>query len=79
MATIPQQVRSSQSGTLTSAGRSDSCSRCGGLMVLSFCVSPDQGTWDFQIPVGRCLQCGDLVDPTILHNRRQHLHATIQN
>ncbi|MDX1412272.1 MAG: hypothetical protein R3351_08955 [Nitrospirales bacterium] len=48
---------------------SNPCSRCGGLVVLTYCVDPNQGGWEFQIPVGRCLQCGDLVDATILKNR----------
>ena len=49
----------------------NSCSRCGGMMILTFCISPDQGNWDFEIPVGRCLQCGDIIDPTILKHRDQ--------
>jgi hypothetical protein len=50
------------------------CSRCGGLLVRSYCISPDQGAWEFQIPVCRCLQCGDVIDPTILKHRRQPPH-----
>lgn len=49
------------------------CSRCGGMLNRTFCISPEQGTWDFEIPVGKCLQCGDIVDPTILkHRNRSH-------
>ena len=52
------------------AGRlSTSCLRCGGFLVSSFCISPDQGTSEFQIPVWKCLQCGDVIDATILKNR----------
>lgn len=47
------------------------CSRCGGMLILTFCISPDQSTWDFEIPVGKCLQCGDMIDPTILKHRTQ--------
>ncbi len=36
------------------------CLRCSGLMVVESCV-------DF--PVWRCVQCGEIVDPVILHNR----------
>jgi len=53
------------------------CSRCGGFLVSSYCVSPDEGTSEFQIPVWKCLQCGDLFDATILKNRhlsRHHSH-----
>lgn len=74
----PQTVRNSQKQILEWARNSRNCSRCGGLMVPSFCISPDQGTWDFQIPVGKCLQCGDVVDPTILKNRNlSHLQPSI--
>lgn len=41
------------------------CSRCDGLMVPHWCVD---------LLVRRCVQCGDLVDPVILHNRHlRHL------
>jgi hypothetical protein len=48
---------------------STNCSRCGGFLVSTFCISPDQGTSEFQIPVWKCLQCGDVFDDTILKNR----------
>ena len=53
------------------------CSRCGGFLVSSFCITPDQGTSEFQISVWKCLQCGDVFDATILKNRRysQHHHS----
>ena len=55
---------------------SSSCSRCGGFLVRSFCISPDQGTSEFQIPVWKCLQCGDVFDATILKNRHlSHPHS----
>jgi hypothetical protein len=52
------------------------CSRCGGFLVSSFCISPDQGTSEFQIPVHKCLQCGDLFDATILKNRHLVHHKS---
>ncbi len=52
------------------------CSRCGGFLVSSFCISPDQGTSEFQIPVWKCLQCGDLFDATILKNRHLVHHQS---
>lgn len=50
------------------------CSRCGGFLVSSYCISPDQGTSEFQIPVWKCLQCGDLFDAKILKNRHLFHH-----
>ncbi len=50
------------------------CSRCRGLLVKSFCVSPEEGIADFQIEIMKCLQCGDLFDATILKNRRHSKH-----
>ena len=46
------------------------CVRCGGLMVLEQCfdLHSDNGHLDF--PAKRCVQCGELVDPVILKNRR---------
>jgi len=62
------------------AGRlSTTCTRCGGFLVNSFCISPDQGTSEFQIPVWKFLQCGDVFDATILKNRLQSLHHHSHN
>ena len=49
------------------------CSRCGGLMVTEWCFDllDDSGLLD--IPVHRCVQCGERVDPVILRNRRLRL------
>jgi len=49
------------------------CSRCGGLMVPEQCfdLRSDSGHLDFLAK--RCVQCGDLVDPVILRNRRLRL------
>jgi len=46
------------------------CARCGGLMVAEQCFDflSDNGRLDF--PARRCVQCGDVVDPIILRNRR---------
>ncbi len=41
----------------------DRCSRCGGLMVDEWCE--DLAEYIAQ----RCVQCGEIVDPVILHNR----------
>ena len=76
MATLHQQP------IHTSPGRSDeqlsrfssTCSRCRGLLVKTFCVSPEEGIAGFQIEVMKCLQCGDLFDTTILENRWRSEH-----
>ena len=49
------------------------CVRCGGLMVTEQCFDflSDNGHLDFLAQ--RCVQCGDLVDPVILNNRRLRL------
>ena len=46
------------------------CVRCGGLMVTEQCFDllSDNGHVDFLAQ--RCVQCGELVDPVILRNRR---------
>jgi hypothetical protein len=42
----------------------DRCPRCGGLMVAEWC----QDLSDYSAQ--RCVQCGELIDPVILENRR---------
>ena len=46
------------------------CLRCSGLMVpeQGFDLFSDNGHLDFS--ARRCVQCGELVDPVILRNRR---------
>jgi hypothetical protein len=41
------------------------CPRCNGLMVAEWC----QDLSDYRAQ--RCVQCGEVVDPVILQNRRQ--------
>jgi hypothetical protein len=43
----------------------DRCPRCSGLMVAEWCE--DLSGYRAQ----RCLQCGEVIDPVILQNRRQ--------
>ena len=53
------------------------CSRCGEFLVRSLCISPDQGTREFEIPVWKCcLPCGDVLDATILKTRHYSHHRT---
>lgn len=49
----------------------DRCPRCGGLMVAEPCTD----FWDDaeNLAVRRCVQCGEVIDPIILLNRRRTL------
>jgi hypothetical protein len=82
MATLQQQPIHTSRGRLEELlSTSDStCSRCRGLLVKTFCISPEEGIADFQIPVMKSLQCVDLFDTTILENRwRSEHHQLIQH
>ncbi len=46
------------------------CSRCGGLLVSEFCMDVLDGLYDPEFIAHRCVQCGEVVDPVILRNRR---------
>jgi NAD-dependent SIR2 family protein deacetylase len=52
----------SDSKALVSQGAT--CTRCGGLMVSAFYADLDTQR------ATRCVQCGEMVDPMILHNRQ---------
>ena len=43
------------------------CFRCGGLMVVDQCIQEDPPDTAL---VNRCLNCGEIMDPTILVNRQ---------
>ena len=52
------------------------CFRCGGLMIIEQCFDFLDSTGHLDFLAHRCVQCGDLVDSTILKNRRlQHSGA----
>lgn len=46
--------------------RTDRCERCSGLMVAEWCEDLSDYT------ALRCVQCGEVIDPVILQNRRQY-------
>ena len=46
------------------------CPRCGGLMIVEESFDSLAGAADGDFPVRRCVQCGEVVDPVILQNRR---------
>ena len=49
------------------------CSRCGGLMVVEQCFDFLDDSGHLSFFANRCVQCGELVDPVILENRRLRL------
>ena len=46
-----------------------SCKRCSGYMVHEMCIDLESDSGYSTCWVLRCLQCGDMVDETILRNR----------
>lgn len=58
-----------------SQGDSICCSRCRGLMIVEQPFDSIVGAAPADFLVRRCVQCGEVVDPVILQNRRsQHEH-----
>lgn len=45
------------------------CSRCGGLMVVTYCTDLHDDTGRITIEARSCIQCGDLIDQDILAHR----------
>ena len=54
------------------------CSRCGGLMVVEQCFDFLDDSGHLSFFANRCVQCGDLVDPVILENRRMRLLSGLE-
>lgn len=50
-----------------------SCVRCGGFLVSTYCLDLESSSGDRWCRTLRCVQCGELLDPVILHNRRHSL------
>lgn len=46
------------------------CRRCGGLMVAEVCEDVLDITGKAGLSAWRCVQCGEFIDPVVLHNRR---------
>ena len=46
------------------------CLRCGGLMVNEVCIDLMNSSSELDCATRRCVQCGDILDPVILRNRR---------
>jgi hypothetical protein len=49
------------------------CSRCQGLMVIEQGFDSLIGVGPASVPLRRCVQCGEVVDPVIVLNRRLQL------
>ena len=59
-----QQSTEAEAGSLSRIHRTDRCPRCSGLMVVEWCEDLSDYTGQ------RCVQCGELIDPVIMQNRR---------
>lgn len=60
----------SQGGVSTASGFVEQCIRCGGYMVPERYIDLLDDTGQLHFVGHRCVQCGEVVDPTILQNRR---------
>ena len=58
-----------------SAPVSNACSRCGGLLIDEHCMDNGGG---YRLWTMRCIQCGDIIDETILVNRYASRHTLQQ-
>jgi hypothetical protein len=52
------------------------CLRCGGLMVAEACEDVLDITGKAGLSAWRCVQCGEFIDPVVLHNRRLQQSGT---
>ena len=53
------------------------CSRCHGLMVVEQGFDSLFGASEAASSLRRCVQCGEVVDPVILQNRRLQLGGSV--
>lgn len=56
-----------------SFAKSIPCSRCQGLMVAEQGFDSLVGTGPADVPLQRCVQCGEVIDQVILQNRRMQV------
>jgi NAD-dependent SIR2 family protein deacetylase len=52
------------------------CTRCGGLMVADRYIDLLDDTGKLEFTADRCIQCGEVVDQTILRNRMSNQART---
>lgn len=62
-------MMSTTAGASTRPCTRPSCKRCSGYMEHEMCIDLESDTGHCTFWVLRCLQCGDIVDETILRNR----------
>ncbi|OQW30137.1 MAG: hypothetical protein A4E19_10595 [Nitrospira sp. SG-bin1] len=55
---------------MTLSGLTNTCSRCGGLMVAEFSPEFSNDPVKHAFTSRRCVQCGEIIDSVILQNRR---------
>ena len=65
LAVTQQQSIEAETRSWARVHSTDRCPRCSGLMVAEWC----EDLSDYRAQ--RCVQCGEIVDPVILQNRRQ--------
>ncbi len=53
------------------------CWRCRGLMVVESCFDFASDTGQLGSLARRCVQCGEVIDPVILQNRRLQLEKNV--
>lgn len=58
-------------------GASIHCSRCHGLMVAEQGFDSLFGASEAASSLRRCVQCGEVIDPVILQNRRLQLGGSV--
>ena len=62
----------------TTPNAQPTCKRCSGCLEDEMCIDLESDTGYCTIWVLRCVQCGDMVDETILRNRALfHTDATL--
>ncbi|TKS63349.1 MAG: hypothetical protein EWM73_01531 [Nitrospira sp.] len=66
LAVTQQQSTEAATRNWTRIHSADRCPRCSGLMVAEWC----EDLSDYRAQ--RCVQCGEVIDPVILQNRRQY-------
>ena len=68
--------RESSAATDPSPGRMR-CWRCRGLMIVESSFDCAGDTVQLDCLTRRCVQCGEVIDPVILQNRRLQLGKTV--
>jgi ferredoxin len=75
--TVKSNNQQLENHTASSTAQHEStCTRCGGLMVQDFCLDVLGNIGESEIAAKRCVQCGEVVDSVILHNRQLRQDST---